>query len=131
MTIQEMLSISAKIEPGTEVLQKNDTVDHHMAFIRPRDEPYDDDSIGFETPVALIYPSHPISNPIPAESKVLDMQELLPTDCIALYHGCSPLPLFKMCNRMSHDVKTEMNPALTPQMQDLMDHYWSTKWSGI
>lgn len=54
-----------KIEPGTEVLQKNDTADHCVAFIRPKDEPYDDDSVGFETPIAMICPSHPISNPIP------------------------------------------------------------------
>lgn len=58
-----------KIEPGTEVLQKNDMADHHIAFIRPKDEPYDDDSVGFETPIAVIYPSHPIPDPIPAESK--------------------------------------------------------------
>ncbi|XP_010936035.1 probable inactive histone-lysine N-methyltransferase SUVR2 [Elaeis guineensis] len=64
-----------KIEPGTEVLQKNDTADQCMAFIRPKDEPYDDDSVGFETPIAMIYPSHPISNPIPTENKDETSQE--------------------------------------------------------
>lgn len=65
-----------KIEPGTDVLQENDMADLCTAPIRPKDEPYDDDSIGFEAPIAVIYPPypvsspipHPVSNPIPAEN---------------------------------------------------------------